>query len=271
MNKYNIDELWHVLESNDIIIYGAGYVGKRFLEICKASKRKINIVGIMTKNGTDTLDDIVAIPVNTSDEYKKCTVCIAVHDVWIKDVIIDLKLNKYNSYINIYPYLYDLMLGEAVNYNLSVPIKKIFCGRNKYAIAARWLAIEEYYKKNHYGYSIYMKQCSRYSKRDTQYKRLERFKSLIQSFNVASYSSEENIIILDDFRLVDGFHRVSLLMYYGEKIVNVNVYNSRNIIVNPHKDDVFFTKNNYEEFGITNYEMSVLDDCINRIESNLSK
>ena len=101
MKKYTIDELWNVLESNDVIIYGAGYVGKRFLETCKASGKKINIIGVMTKNGTETLDNIVAMSVNNTNDNKKSIVCIAVHDVFTKEVIKDLKLNMYNSYINI--------------------------------------------------------------------------------------------------------------------------------------------------------------------------
>lgn len=266
MKKYTIDELWNVLESNDVIIYGAGYVGKRFLETCKASGKKINIIGVMTKNGTETLDNIVAMSVNNTNDNKKSIVCIAVHDVFTKEVIKDLKLNMYNSYINISPYLYDLMLGKAIYCNLSIPIKQIFCDINKYAIAARWLAIEGFYGKNNYGYNIYVKQLTAQAKVNTRYKRLERFKSLIKSFGVDKYNNENNVMIMDDSRLIDGAHRVSLLMYHGEKSVNVDMYDSKNMILNPHDDSIYLTRDNYKEFGYTEDEMKILDDCVNRIE-----
>jgi hypothetical protein len=84
--------------------------------------------------------------------------------------------------------------------------KEVF---NRYDIIVRYLAIENYYGKNEFGFVLYEKmQAARIGKES-----LDKFKTLIQSYE-AGYQKDSCILLDSNLCLVDGSHRIALGLYH---------------------------------------------------------
>ena len=115
-------------------------------------------------------------------------------------------------------------------------------------VGVRYLAIENYYKKNGFGYYLYKKMHTNggnyghNNKTEEYYKRMqkkkktatygnireehsiEQFKKLIQSYDEKGY--DENSFIMCDRNLLNmnGAHRLSLAIYRNQEFINVDVH-----------------------------------------------
>lgn len=95
---------------------------------------------------------------------------------------------------------------------------------NRYDLAVRLLAIEEYYKKNSFGFGLYQKMQERRVASNSKVPKdrannLERFINLITSFERHGFINHFPIIINKHFELIDGSHRLALALYYQMGII----------------------------------------------------
>ena len=95
-----------------------------------------------------------------------------------------------------------------------------------YAVAIRYLAIENYYGKNDIGYRAYVKMQQIHCEERTAAKRLERFLYLIENWYRCGYQEECDIMIDMDNKLFDGLHRFSLACYYEMEEIYARVFPS---------------------------------------------
>jgi len=145
---------------------------------------------------------------------------------------------------------------------VNIDIKDIFFSQffenesfNRFDIIVRYLAIENYYGKNNFGFKLYNKM---------QEKRLgkgyivseDRFKELIVSYEKYGYKDESCIECDSNFGLIDGSHRMSLNIYHDIEKINVKImsittdikYGIDWFIENEFsKNEVEIIKNKYEE------------------------
>ena len=94
-------------------------------------------------------------------------------------------------------------------------------GFNRYDIIVRLLAVEEYYKKNNYGFLMYEQmQEIRFKQKPYIREALEkrgklRFCELIDSIEKNGYNDNDNPILLNDCaHLINGAHRLALGFFY---------------------------------------------------------
>ena len=95
---------------------------------------------------------------------------------------------------------------------------------NRYDLAVRWLAIEEYFGKNTVGFGLYNKmQDNRGTRRNSE----TRFRWLIDSVCNDGLDSRSSVEIDSQGRLGSGSHRLALAMYLGVHAIQVRISNTQ--------------------------------------------
>lgn len=92
---------------------------------------------------------------------------------------------------------------------------------NRIDVVVRYLAIEDYFEKNEIGYALYKKmQSERDPESDTDLY-LEKFKSLIKSFEKQGFDLKHPITVNKKNELVDGSHRLACALYFDVKKIKI--------------------------------------------------
>lgn len=97
---------------------------------------------------------------------------------------------------------------------------------NDCEILIRFLALDEYFAKNNYGFKIY-DEIQKYRVNlireipSAQYDNVHTFKNLINSIQTKGFLSQYPIVLNKDFSVVDGAHRLAIALYLGIKEVPV--------------------------------------------------
>lgn len=90
---------------------------------------------------------------------------------------------------------------------------------NRYDIVVRYMAIENYYGLNDFGFDLYKEmQLCRHGKVD-----IGKFKSVISSFEKNKYLKNKPVVLFSDGALRDGSHRLACSLYFGVKDVPVKL------------------------------------------------
>ncbi len=119
-------------------------------------------------------------------------------------------------------------------------------------VIIKFLAIENYFKKNEFGFDLYNKmQKIRVlnNPRVPNYRAYnkKRFISIIESFKEKGFDKKHPLIINESFKLFEGTHRMACALYFKIKKVPI-VFDSRMIELNTDYSFSWFTKN-----GLNNY------------------
>lgn len=209
-------DLLEVIRSTKFYIYGAGYVGRRFYQALQKYGLQENVYGFITTK--ETADTLMGLPINTIDKIsiKESTlICLAVHESLCQEITMLLQTRGFYNYIWIYPYLYEFLLGQPIQENLEIPVKKIIENSPGDWLAIWYMAIDQYYGKNDYGYSLYVRAWNLSGELNTAKGRLQKFKELIGTWDLHGYDEASSISVLDNYHVIDGSHRVSLAVYHG--------------------------------------------------------
>lgn len=262
----NFDEFIGLLQNSKIIIYGTGYVANLFYASMKERKLSGNVEGFVTTTGNNQMID--NFPVKSIDEIsndRELLVCVAVHEA-LKDEIINLLQEKgFENYVWIYPYQYALMLGKPIKLNCEIPVKELLKKDSEdYGLAARHLAIDEFYGKNTDGFEIYKKFIALYSERTTAEKRADKFRSLIEKWDKNGYDRTQTIGILEDGKIIDGRHRLTLACYHGLQTIACDVYPVTKKMEEIHSKATFLPEEYYEICGYS-------DEVVKRIKATWKK
>lgn len=215
----DIGKLVHIIKNNEIGIYGAGYAAQNFykaLQIRNMDKHVKCFIVTDPEKAYGKLEGVLIKTVEDIVREKNIYICIAVHEA-IKNEIEDclLKCGLHN-YVWVHPYIMELALGSPLEYHKQIEVRKILqqhCYDN-YAFAIRYLAIENYYNKNNMGYDVYLKALNLQCETKTAVNRLQNFIRLIDDWDKNGYRQEQDILIDENNRLVDGTHRLSLACYH---------------------------------------------------------
>lgn len=258
------------LEGKKIIIYGTGHIGKKFLVALRRMGMESQIVCFAKTANVKPQENVEGIAVRSIGEIKGCdesVFCLAVHSAIKDELIQELERNHIKNYIWIYPYLYRMLLGAPVEENLVVSVDKIksTCVKD-YRMAIRLLAIEQYLGINDYGYELYIKAEALHCSRETAEKRLHKFCELIRNWMRYGYNSKHKALISEDYEIIDGNHRVSLAIYFGEDDIKCDVYSLPDGISQLHGEEAMLTKEILVNTGFSTEEMNVMEEAMRRIK-----
>lgn len=247
-----IKEEWKNLieENQSIYIYGAGNIGKKVLRLIKRTESAVKKVkGFLVSDlvgNPKMLDGFpVMIPENVSD--RASLILVSVTDIYQETIVEYLKQLGFVNVIIAYKYSFmeeevsdDFPKTIEINTNELMLCQYKIGMFNRYDIVVRLLAIEEYYEKNNYGFSLYEKMQSERAK-DASYGKisLQRFIKLIESYEKNGYKKESELIIDEGLHLFDGSHRLALAIYF--KIARLTVR------IVKRETEVFYGKEWFEE------------------------
>ncbi len=103
-------------------------------------------------------------------------------------------------------------------------------GYNRLDTVVRYLAVEEYYGKNDYGFRLYKKMQEKRIDKDYVAGSIERFRQLIESWDRKGYVDDSEISLDSNLFLTDGSHRMALALYHGIERISCKVYGNKTSI-----------------------------------------
>lgn len=219
--------IWENFEGKKIIIYGTGHVAHMFYKALLEHGLKDKIQCFVRSGSVQRDEMFEEIPVRCVDDFsieENTLICLAVHES-IRDEIQEIIAPITNQYLWIYPYLYELMLGEPEQRAVEVNIAQLLEGcQNDLRLAIRLAAIEQQDGMNTYGSDYYIKAQMLHCSKDTATKRLKQFVELISEWKRFGYKKESPIIINRDYDVIDGIHRLAMAVYMGQKTIFGDIY-----------------------------------------------
>ena len=130
---------------------------------------------------------------------------------------------------------------------------------NRYDMIVRLLAVECYFGKNDYGFDFYRRmQAARINKEWVE-PAVERFQSLIQSYEKNGYDEKSKILLDKNLHLVDGSHRMAMAMYYNIPRINASVH--------PKAFDIFYGIEWFKVNGFTKEECDILHNKYEKLKA----
>jgi len=227
--RMDVDELIQILNNHNIIIYGTGYAAHNFFTALKLRRLEDRVTFFMKTNvsiGESTFCGKAVVSIDEIGVIDKDTlICVAVHEANLQEIEEIFLTREIKQYIWVHPYIFELALGKMVEKGVMVPVKKILYAqqKNNYLIAIRYLAVENFFSENDFGFAIYKKALEIQCEKETAKKRMASFKQLIKSWCEEGYKNEYPILIDEKLRLIDGTHRFSLSLYFKKKDIVCNI------------------------------------------------
>lgn len=268
----NTAELISIIKDNDIAIYGAGYAAQNFYMALQLRDLDKRVKCFIVTDSGKAQGLINGIPIRAAVDVvkeKNIYICVAVHEA-VKNEIED-NLSKLNAdqYVWVHPNIMELALGTPLEFHKLVETNRIVQSQqyDNYAFAIRYLAIENYYKKNNAGYDIYLKALNLQCEPSTASKRLNNFIKLIDDWDKSGYRQEPDILIDENNRLIDGTHRVSLACYHETKCIFCTIFPYSENYSKMIKQNHFLTKYELEKNGFTQCEIKEIE----RVQETIRK
>lgn len=152
------------------------------------------------------------------------------------------------------------IFDKKISINVKIPTNDLFLAQyyqnefNAVDIAVKYLAIENYFGLNQFGFSLYKKM---------QQKRIgeswnERFKELIRSVEQNGYLLEHPIQTDINYSIHDGAHRLALALFFGIDSINVEIYNVEKVRRT-------YDLNWFIENGFTKSELELINNKLKEI------
>lgn len=268
-SKLTIKEIEELLKSKEIIIYGTGHIGKKFLLALKKLGLYDNIFCFAKTDDVEAGETIENIPVYKISQITmkdNSLVCLAVHDSICQELILEVEKTGIEEYVWIYPYLYELLLGAPSKENVRLNVNDLReSSKSDYRMAIRFLAIEEYLKKNTCGFDMYINAFLLQCDEKTAKKRLEKFCNLIESWISSGYDSSYKIQVSQNLEIIDGNHRAALAMYFDEKDILCDMFELPFPIVTLHGEGAMLTRDILLKSGFSWEEMNLLEEMMERL------
>lgn len=145
-------------------------------------------------------------------------------------------------------------------------VRELFFQQNKlefqrYDIIVRYLAIENYYKKNDFGFDLYRKmQAARVGKKWAS-ESVKIFKTLILSYENNGYDTSSEIEIDKNINLVDGSHRMAMAIYHKSYQISCKI--------RPNIMDIYYGIDWFIEKGFSIREIILIQEKYNEIHNKL--
>lgn len=260
-----LKKIYEILNYNRIVVYGAGSIASNFLKTLSRKRYLSNVAYVVTKTGEEAeIEGKKVYKLGELDEERDTFYLIAAHEVSKYEIEKELDQLGYHNHIWVAPYIFDILYGLPTFEEKRI---KYIWDANKqwYIIAARYLAISDYYGKCEKGFDIYKRLLSLYSNEDTVRKRMTKFISLIEDFNNRGIDTNYPISCLNNNILIDGAHRVALAIYHDIDSVQCKIYNSTMIYDSINANNIFIDHDTALQMGIDENDIRILEETTSNI------
>lgn len=245
-----------------VVIYGAGQIGKKVLDIIERVNMRDKVICFAVTKTDHSLEMVNDIPVRNIDEiieeYDNALFLLSVGDRFmyeLEQVVISKGIRHYFDGRKVYK---EDFQGAKEQGHIEVNINELFMQQykngvfNRMDIVVRFLAIENYYGINDFGFDLYRKmQAQRISDLYVE-NAVEKFRSLIASWEQKGYLKKSEIECDRNLHLMDGAHRIAMGLYYGVDGISCKV--------NPYADDIDYGMDWFIEHGFEIKEIILIKE-----------
>lgn len=250
-----------------VIIYGAGQIGRKVLGVLENANMKDKVVCFAVsdiQNAPQMVNDVAVKAIDEiPEEYDKALFLLSVGDKFmyeLEQMVIRKKINHYFDGRKIYR-----VIGQSNDEqkHIAIDIRELFMQQyrngvfNRLDIIVRYLAIENYYNINDYGFALYCKMQSQRISSDYVEGAVKKFKELIVSWEQAGYDSESEIECDRELHLIDGSHRIAMGLYHRVYRIHCKV--------NSYADDIEYSLDWFIEHGFGKEEIRKIQEKFNEI------
>lgn len=215
------------LAGKKLVVYGTGHVAHKFHKALQQHHLQENIRCFVRTADVKDGEEFEGIRVCRLEDVplgEDTLVCLAVHESLRDEIERTVRLVT-RQYEWIYPYLYELMLGEAEQENVELEICRLLKSyRNDLRLGVRMAAIGQWEGRNTHGFDIYIRAQMLHCGRETAEKRLERFLGLMDGWRRFGYEKKYPVSVNKKGEVIDGNHRLAMAVYVGQKTIYGNVY-----------------------------------------------
>ena len=239
----HIDDIVNYIRTEKFVIYGNGFIGKRFYQQVKKMGCVEHIISIAV---TDTVKEENINVVSICDVPRELMVFVAAHDENAFEMVNILHNLGFYNYIWIYPYLFELEVGDPIKCNCQIRVCDLLENmRGFYMPAIYYLSMRDYCDENIYNGSLYIKMSTHYTQLETGRKRWERFCRMIDRCIKYGFLQDANVKVDKNYKMIDGIHRLVLAKYFNHDILFCDVYQC---------DDMFYSTKGIAGRSIYIYE-----------------
>ena len=175
----------------------------------------------------------------------------------------DMYLNVKKRLCRLFFFLYRLIVGSkcvVCDVRELVMQNDFYSGFNRCDIVVRLLAIENYYKKNNFGFDLYRKMQNRRIGKDREEFYDIRFDNLIKSYDKNGYDNKSCIELDRGLSLIDGSHRLALGIYHEKYSISA--------LVRPYRFPVKYNIEWFYENNFTNEEIGLIQSrCVQMFDT----
>ena len=122
----------------------------------------------------------------------------------------------------------------------------------RWDMVVRYLAIENYYGKNDYGFALYEKMQRKRMGDEWPVQAIPRFKALIESYEKKGYDLDSAVEVNEKLELWDGSHRMALGLYFKQSLLKVKICHGL--------PSVAYSRDWFIEKGFTQEELDHIKD-----------
>lgn len=221
------DMIVECLKGKKLIVYGTGHVAHKFYKALQNWSLHKNIQFFVRTGEVCVGEMFEGIPVYCFEDIrieKGVLICLAVHEA-LRDEIEKTVRRITEQYLWVYPYLYELMLGEPKQKNAKLDIRLLLKGfRQDLRLGVRIAVIEQKFDKNTCGYDYYIRAQMLHCSKDTAIQRLKQFLKLIDGWSQTGYENRFAISVNQNYEVIDGNHRVAMAVYSGQTSIYGDIY-----------------------------------------------
>jgi len=254
-------------KGKELVIYGAGHVGKKFYRVLRMHGLGEQAVCFAVTEPVEGKPMIEGLPVKCVHDIfirSNTLVCLAVHET-IRDEVEKAIKPITEQYIWIYPYLYDLMFGEPEQTDKEIDISEILKTCRKDArLAIRLAAIEQHDGKNSFGYDYYKRAQMMHCAEHTAGQRLQQFKRLMADWKKHGYRREYPLSLNRRYEVIDGNHRLALAVYYRQNRILCSIYPTEMPLTEIHGPEPVMPTAVLMRHGFTGEEIEKLNELQKR-------
>ncbi len=224
MENLSLQEVEDFIQTNEFIIYGAGFISLRFYQCIKERncEKNVECFAVTNKNGNESCIEGKMVREISEIERDKWII-IGTHMASVAQMQETLQSLGFTKFFCVYPYILELEYGAPVNLDRQINVVNFLRKMSHiYYPAVIYLVIEEYFGKNTVGYDLYLRMMEVFSSPEVAKKRLEALKKKISSYEI---KNEYNIkVCIENGILIDGMHRIVFARYFDVKELKADLY-----------------------------------------------
>ena len=210
--------------NDNFIIFGSGFVAELFMKGLVRAGLEKNLRCVVETNPSEG-KTFHGLPVMRYSQTDTCgmPVMVCVHDS-LRD---ELELKRDDELIYVYPFIWDLIFDGYMSEEM-MSVETLIKRQNPEDnwIYVRYAAVIGIKEDRDDLKELYLKLLSLHCSSHTAKRRLLLLERLAESIEEEGFRKDCPVLIDEDFRIIDGLHRIASAAWFGVDMIPARIYRS---------------------------------------------